>query len=119
MLQVLGPISVTTPGTPVRATQNVATIDAGGVTNDPTKFSCHAALFQAKKGNVGAVYVGLATLNKTTLAGVCGQLAIPTDNSIPAFSIALTLSPAGVDLSDLWIDADQAGDGVILTVLVT
>jgi hypothetical protein len=118
MLQVCGPLTVAVPGTLIRASSTVTT-DAHGVVNNPARFKCHAALFQAKKGNVGIVYIGLTGLNRSTLVGVAAQLAIPTSNSIPSFSVALTLSPDGVDLSDLWIDADNAGDGVILTLLVT
>lgn len=118
MLQVCGPISVVTPGTLIRAS-SVVTTDAHGIVNSVTRFKCHAALFQAKHGNVGIVYIGLATMVRSTLAGCAAQLAIPTANSIPSFSVALTLSPDGVDLSDLWIDADSAGDGVLVTLLVT
>jgi len=118
MLQVCGPLSVAVPGTLVRATDAI-TVDAHGIQNDLTQFKCHAVLFQAKKGNVGIVYIGRNPMNRTTLEGVAGQLAIPTVNSIPSFSIALTLSPQGVDLSDLWIDADSAGDGTLVTLLVT
>lgn len=118
MLQVLGAITVPVPGTPVRATSTI-TVDAGGIRNDPTKFSCHAALFQARQSNSGRVYIGTADMVRATGVGVAAVLAIPTSNSIPAFSISLTLAPAGVDLSELWIDADVANEGILLTLLVT
>lgn len=118
MLQVTSPIRVTTPGTPVRLTSAITT-DPGGLTNTVDRFTCHAVLIQAIDNNVGKVYVGLAGLVRATRVGVSGVLAIPTDNSIPSYSISLTLAPAGVDLSDLYIDADQANDGVLVTVLVT
>lgn len=118
MIQVLGPVNVITPGTPVRVTAGV-TIDAHGITNQPAKFSCHAALFQARKANTGKVYIGLQTMNITTGVGVAAVLAIPTDNAIPAFSVSLTLAPAGIDLSSLYLDADVAGEGALLTILVT
>lgn len=118
MLQVLGPITVPVPGVPARATSTITT-DAGGIQNDPTKFSCHAALFQARPGNTGNVYIGTSNMVRATLVGVAAVLAIPTANSIPAFSIALTLAPAGVDLSELYVDADVADEGVLLTLLVT
>lgn len=118
MIEVCGLIPVPTPGTPIRATANILQ-DANGVKYDPTKVSVHAALFQAWHLNVGKIYIGLAGMNTGSGAGVSAVLAIPTDNSIPAYSISLTLSPAGVDLSKLWIDAASGGDGVLLTLLVT
>ena len=118
MLQVLGPVSVPVPGTPVRLTAGV-TANAEGIINNPERFTCHAVLLQAKPANQGKVYIGWAEMNRTTLAEVSGVLAIPTDNSIPSYSISLTLSPAGVALSELYIDADEANDGVLVTVLVT
>lgn len=118
MLQVLGPITVPVPGVPIRSTIGV-TQNAGGNINDPLRFTCYAALFQAMKGNVGNVYIGLQSMNRSSGVGVAAVLPIPTTNQIPAFGISLTISPAGVDLSNLFIDADSAGDGVLLTILVT
>lgn len=119
MLQVVGPIRVAVPGTPVRVTDLIALTDPGGLVNTPSRFTCHAALFQAIDDNVGKVYVGLAGMVRATKVGVSAVLAIPTDNSIPSYSVALTMAAAGIDLSDLYLDADTAQDGVLLTVLVT
>jgi hypothetical protein len=33
--------------------------------------------------------------------------------------VTLTPAPAAVQLQDVWIDADTANDGVIITVLIT
>lgn len=118
MIQILGPQIVTVPGTPIRATALVQT-DAGGMVNETDRFTCHAALFQALPTNTGKVYIGGASLSRLTLADCAAILPIPTANSLPVFSISLTLSPAGVDLSELYIDADNANDGVLLTLLVT
>lgn len=118
MLQVLGPLLVATPGTPVRSTTNV-TANAHGINNTPTNFACHAVLFQALPGNTGKVYLGTAGLVRATLAGVMAVLAVPTANAIPAFSVAHTLAPAGITLSDIFVDADVTNDGVLVTVLVT
>lgn len=118
MLQVLGLLAVAAPGTPVRATTNI-TVDAQGVNNAAGQFKCHAVLFQARPANTGKVYIGLSGLDKASLVGVSGVLAIPTANSIPSYSISLTLAPAGIELSDLFLDADNAGDGALITVLVT
>lgn len=113
MIKILGPVVVLVPGTLVRASATVLPPD------DLTRYKVHAVLMQARPTNVGKVYIGDATLNRATLAGVATVLAIPTATALPAFSIAHTISPAGVDLSDLWLDADTAGDGVLITVLVT
>jgi len=118
MLVVLGPISVVTPGTLIRATATLPP-SVDGLNLNPARFTCHAALFQAKPGNLGKVYIGTAGMVRATLAGVSAVLAIPTVNSIPSYSISLTLAPAGIDLSELFIDADTAGEGVLLTILVT
>ena len=118
MFQIIGPITVPAAGTPVRVTNSIAT-DAHGLNPDPARFSCHAALFQARPSNTGKVYIGLATMSKSTLAGVAAVLAVPTANVIPSFSMALTLSPAGIDLSDLYLDADTNGEGILLSVLIT
>ncbi len=119
MLQVLGPIAVSVPGVPVRLSATVATADANGFANTPHHFTCHAVLLQALPTNTGRVYIGTQAMNRSTLAGVAAVLAIPTDNSLPSFSIAHTLAPAGVDLAELYVDADVATEGVLATLLIT
>lgn len=118
MLQVLGKIAVVTPGTLVRVTDTVASVDTGGHLNTPTRFTCQAALFQALQENVGRVYIGMANMNRTTRANTAAVLAIPATTSLPSFGISILGAPAGVDLSELFIDADNAGDGVLLTLLI-
>ena len=111
MIRAYAKITVPIPGTPVRVTVSEA---------DPTASQgCHGVLIQVLKTNTGAVYVGSATMNKTLLTGLFAQLAIPTVNQIPTFSAALTLSPGGIQLRDLYIDADVATEGAIVSILVT
>jgi hypothetical protein len=111
MIQAYARIRVTVPGTPVRVTVNE--------TNPALAMGCHGVLIQALPTNTGAVYIGTLQMSRSQYTGVFSVLAIPTDNQIPSFSAALTLAPAGIRLCDLYIDADQANDGVIVTVLVT
>lgn len=113
MIRIIGPVTVPVPGTPVLSTAAIPSPQT------PARYTCHAALFQARSLNTGKVYIGSATMVKATLAGVIAVLAIPSDSSIPSFSIALTLAPAGITLSDLYIDADVAGEGVLLSTLET
>ena len=117
MQQILGKLTVTTPGTLVRATRDIVN-NTLGLRNDVTKFSCHAVLFQALSTNVGLVYIGGSALVRASLANCGHVLAVPTTNILPSFGISLTNAPAGVNLSDLYIDADNANDGVLIMVLV-
>ena len=110
MLTAIGPLTPSAPGTPVRFTSTQA--------NPSEKFACHGVLAQAMPANTGKVYIGLSTMNKSTLANVVAVLAIPTDNTIPSFTAALTLSPNAVNLSDLYLDADVASNGAIVSVLI-
>jgi hypothetical protein len=112
MIQILGKLIVPTPGTPVRATSMLSPEEA-------PRFTCHGVLFQAMASNTGKVYIGKDSMNKSTLADCAAVLAIPTANIIPGFGISHYLAPAAVDISELWIDADQANEGVLITVLIT
>jgi len=112
MLQIAGPITVPVPGSPV-------SISAALPDPKTRTLKVYAALFQALPANTGKIYIGKSTLNKTTLAGVAAVLSIPTANLIPSFGMSLTIAPAGVDLTDLYLDADIANEGVLLTTLVT
>ena len=103
MIQAYAKILVAAPGTPVRVTVNESTpSDARG---------CHGVLIQVLPTNLGKIYIGTATMNKTAFTNIFAFLAIPTSNFIPSFSAALTLSPGGIQLRDLYIDADQANEG--------
>lgn len=111
MIQSLGKVIVPQPGVPVRlSTLFPANID---------RYTCHGVMIQALPTNAGKVYVGLANLNRVTFEGILAFLAIPTANVIPSYSAALTLSPAGVNLTEMCIDADQINDGVVVSVLIT
>ena len=110
MILSIGPMRVAVPGTPVRFTSTQA--------NPTEKFSCHGVLAQALPLNVGKVYVGMSTMNRVTLANVVAVLAIPTDNTIPSFTVALTLSPNAINLADLYVDADIALEGALVSVLI-
>lgn len=109
MLLPLGKLNPT-PGTPVRATANLP--------NPAAKYACHGILIQACKGNAGVAYVGDSTLVKGAQTGLLGELAIPTANTIPSWSAALTLAPNAIDASQVYVDVDTNGDGVIVSVLV-
>jgi hypothetical protein len=111
MIQVVGPVR--TGAASPRPISVVASLPALTRT-----LKVYAALFQALPANTGNIYVGLSTLNRSTLADVAAILAIPTVNLLPSFGISLTLSPAGVDLSSLYLDSDVLGDGALVTLLV-
>ena len=110
MVETLGKVTVPVPGTPVRLTINRPV---------PTdRYACHAILVQAVFNNTGRVYVGTSAMNKATLANVHAQLAIPTANQIPSFSAALTIAPNAIQAQDIFLDADVAGEGAIVTALI-
>lgn len=109
MLRALGKITPT-PGTPVR----VSSLLSSGI--DP---HCHGVLIQAFRANTGYAYVGAAGMNPAANTDLYATLAIPTANTIPSFTAALTFAPNAINLADLWIDVATPGDGVIVSMLVT
>jgi hypothetical protein len=110
MLNSLGKVTVPAPGTIVRATVNQP---------DPTKrVACHAFMVQALKANTGRVYIGIQTLSVATSVGLLAVLAIPTNNTIPAFSATISYAPSPLNLADVWIDADVPNEGVLISFVV-
>lgn len=118
MIVPLGKITVTTPGTTIA----VDSLLPAAPLKAPSA-SIHAILFQAVTGNVGKIYVGRQDLDKTTLDGVMAVIPAPALNAsnipimLPTFSIALTISPNGLSTQEFWIDADNGGESVLVTVL--
>lgn len=108
MLQSGGLVTATA-GTPVRLTNNEG---------DPTaQLMVRSFMAQAHLSNTGNVYIGTASLNKTTLAGVYGIIPIPTTNIIPSFGASITFHPGPVDLNDIYLDVDTTGEGVIISFI--
>lgn len=105
----LGKVTVVTPGTPVQATVNQSSPN--------TRIPAYSIMFQALPGNVGSVYVGLIGLNKSTLAQVVAIIAVPTTNSSPAFTVTITYAPGGLNVADFYIDANNAQDGVLVSLV--
>jgi hypothetical protein len=105
-LHSLGKVTVPSPGTAVQCTVNQA--------SPSTRLACHAVMIQALPANTGKIYVGLVGLNKGTLAQCIAILAVPTVNTIPAYSATLSYAPGGLNVVDFYIDSDQANDGVLV-----
>jgi hypothetical protein len=71
-------------------------------------------IIEALPSNTGRVYVGLAGLNRTTLAQVLAVLPIPTANVIPTFSISVMGAAVGAGLRS----RDTSRDGVLISCIV-
>lgn len=104
----LGVTQVPAPGTPV-----ALTLPSGMAIK-----TVHAILIEALAANTGKVYIGLVGMNKTTLAGVITVLPVPTTNLLPTFSASIAQAANGLPASTLFVDADQATDGILASALV-
>ncbi len=60
--------------------------------------------------NVGRVFIGLKTMNKTTYAGVIWYL-----DPGEAYTLENSQQPLPYHMADYWIDSDNDGDGIICT----
>ncbi len=102
-LKCLGRCNVATPGTPVP------------LTTDPT-ITASKVFFQVIPGLTGKTYVGVTSMAKETLAGVARIL---WPNSSGGFSETFEIeSQDGEDsirLKDYAVDADVAGEGLLVT----
>ena len=117
MIIILGKVSVPVPGTPVQLT---TTPQYQQMTEmDPRLLSVQAVLFQTWKDNTGLVYIGRQGMVKGNGTKVMAVLAIPSTASIASVGASNNQSLAGVDLSALYIDADIADNGPLVSLLVT
>ncbi len=110
-IRSLGRVTVVTSGIPVRATFNETVAD--------TRYPIHAMLFQRDVNTeTGNVYI-LENENAViaTRVGVIAVLAIPTVNILPSFSATITLAAAGLDLRNYFIDADNDGEGCVVSAI--
>lgn len=102
-LKSLGKVTVTTAGTPVRVTS--------------TKTTCQSVLIQAMPTNAGLAYVGLSGMDKSAGTGVLGIIGKPSADEVvvPSVSFSIPLAPAGINLADLYIDADDNNAAVLIS----
>lgn len=101
----LGKVTVAASGTPQRITS--------------TSTHVNSVTIQALPTNTGKIYV-MERSNGViaTFVGVAAVIAIPTDNIIPSFSIAVSGAGNPINIADLYLDAENNGEGAIVTGLV-
>ena len=106
MFVSLGKTTVVSAGTPVR------------VINSTT--NCNVVFFQALSTNTGKVYVGISGMVKATFVNVLRVLVPP-----PATPLTLDswspqgITPGPIDLSTIFIDADNNTEGMLISYLVS
>ena len=112
MAESFGRITVTSSGTPVRATVNETT--------PADRVGLHSLMFERDDPNdTGLIYIGNSSaMNITTLAGVVAILAIPTSNILPVFTITITHMPNALNAANFWVDADVSSDSVLISGVV-
>ena len=105
MVGSLGLVTVTTSGTPVRATTNAA---------DPTvRVPAQSITVQPAPGNAGILYVGLKGMDITTGVGVLRAIPKPASATTGPFTeatISIPVAPAGLDASQIYLDSSSSGD---------
>ena len=98
-----GRVNVTTPGTPTALATD-------------QRVTANRLFFQVIPGLTGKTYVGVPGMNKSTLAGV---LRILWPNSAGGFSETFTIDTQngtdGIRVIDYVIDADVAGEGLLVS----
>jgi hypothetical protein len=106
----LGKVTVATPGSPVRCTANQV---------DPAKpMVAHSVHIQPLFDNSGHVYIGSAAMVRSTYAGVIEVIAVPAINYHPKFTRSSDASINGLNIADLYIDADVTGDSALISIEV-
>lgn len=101
-----GKKTVTVAGTPVQVTTTVTNLNTLYV--------------QALSSNSGKIYLGLAGIVKASLANVLRVLVPPptTPLTLDSFSPGSGVSVGPMDLSTIWLDSDNSGEGVLISYLV-
>ena len=99
---------VTTAGTPVQVTTNTEIV-CSEIWLQPMRSLSAAAT--APEQNSGAIYL----MNSSTAKGASSSNVIMAlDTQQPAVSLKSPV-PNGINLSKLWLDADNNGDGVLIS----
>jgi hypothetical protein len=99
----MGRVNVTAPGTPV------------ALSNDPTQ-RVAKLFFQVIPGLTGKTYIGKPGMNKSTLNGV-SRILWPNPNGgiCDQFYLETQDGADSIPLSDYAVDADVAGEGLLVS----
>jgi hypothetical protein len=111
----LGYVPVPVPGTPVRATTNEST---------PTKrIGCQTLFFEQLEANDGKIYVcDRSDAVKASGVGILAVIPAPTlvagvAVTLPYLSATIPTSPSGMDAARFWVDADNPGEGCLVSYI--
>ena len=100
----LGKVAVPTPGTPVRVTSD-------------TTIRAHRIRFAVAIGETGRVFLGVAGLNKASGAGVLKEFWPTGAGGGVADELVIESAAGDLRLSDYYVDANTAGEGLIVAYL--
>src|SRR5213592_3247255 len=110
MIKSKGKVTVTTAGAPSRLTANE--------TNPASRIPCHAIMVEVWPTNSGKVYImDRPNGDRATGVGVIAILAVPTANIIQVFTAGISSAPNGINLADYYVDVDNSGEAVLVTIL--
>ena len=110
MILSFGLVVTPVPGTPVQATHNA--------TDPSRRVAAQSIKFSARKGNTGLVFIGLKGMVKSSGVNVLSVVGIPAaTGDWPVLDFQMPVVPNGLNLTDLYVDADQANDGVYIAVM--
>lgn len=117
MTKALGKITVTTPGTAVPITGNLANHADPGF-----RVAAQSIVFEVLPGNTGLVYIqqGGGADDRTNLTRTLAILPAPasaTQGPFASYTISLPVAPAGFNAADYYIDAANANQGVLVSII--
>ena len=99
--QSLGRIAVSTPGTPVRVASD-------------TSIRAHRIRFAVVVGETGRVFLGVEGMNKATGVGVVKEFWPTGAGGGVADELVIESAAGDLRPSDYYIDANTAGEGLIV-----
>lgn len=78
--------------------------------------NAHTVIITALPANAGRIYIGTADMVVATGVGVLAILGIPpvATGPIPAVQFTAENMPTGIGVGELWIDATNGTDGVVV-----
>lgn len=106
----LGRITVASAGTPVQATANQA--------SPASRLGAHSILFQRNiTTETGRIYIQMGEFPVGTFVNTVGVLAPPSANTLAGFSITIVQAASGFNAADFWVDAENNGEGCIISII--
>ncbi len=119
MFVAIGKVAVPVAGTPVSILSRLSTAHLRKINATTQLAPAFGIALQTWYLNSGKIWIGDSDLSKSTQDGLAHVLLAPSATFAGSWSMALPVAQNALSLAGVYLDADNAGEFALLSLLVS